>query len=344
MHDAGLPFAGSGESLREARKPVYVDTRSGRVGLIAATSNGVDSRAVDSSADTPARPGLNPLGFTSIYEVDEAAMTTLRKLDQELGFAQKRVRDRAQFYPPASVADPPEGTAQLGGLQFRTGKGFSVLTQVNQADARANLDWIREAARQSDWQVFSLHTHEFGPAGRLTAKGDPEMYDPADYWVSFAHQAVDAGTDVVFGHGPHTTLGIEIYNGRPIFYSVGNFIFQNDTIETVPPGFNSGFGLPGDAKPGEFMDARSGNGTRSFEAEPEFWQAFVPLCEFRASKLSKLTLYPVDLGYGTGRADRGRPVLAKGDIARRILERLAMLSQRFGTQITIQNGVGIVRV
>jgi len=39
----------------------------------------------------------------------------------------------------------------------------------------------------------------------------------------FAHRAVDAGADVVFGHGPHVPRGIELYHGKIIAYSLGNF-------------------------------------------------------------------------------------------------------------------------
>jgi hypothetical protein len=55
-----------------------------------------------------------------------------------------------------------------------------VTTRVNKPDADANLKSIREAARQADWQVFSLHNHEFGAAARMTAKSDTEMEDPHD--------------------------------------------------------------------------------------------------------------------------------------------------------------------
>lgn len=40
---------------------------------------------------------------------------------------------------------------------------------------------------------------------------------------SFAHAAIDAGADVVFGHGPHVPRAAELYKGRIIFYSLGNF-------------------------------------------------------------------------------------------------------------------------
>ena len=49
--------------------------------------------------------------------------------------------------------------------------------------------------------------------------------DPLQYMTDIAHAAVDAGADVVMGHGPHYLLPIEIYKGRPIFYGLCNFTF-----------------------------------------------------------------------------------------------------------------------
>jgi poly-gamma-glutamate capsule biosynthesis protein CapA/YwtB (metallophosphatase superfamily) len=50
--------------------------------------------------------------------------------------------------------------------------------------------------------------------------------DVLDYQKEIAHTAIDAGAKIVMGHGPHMPLGIEIYNGRPIFYGMGNFSFD----------------------------------------------------------------------------------------------------------------------
>jgi poly-gamma-glutamate capsule biosynthesis protein CapA/YwtB (metallophosphatase superfamily) len=47
-----------------------------------------------------------------------------------------------------------------------------------------------------------------------------------DYMVDIAHAAVDAGADVVIGHGPHYSLPVEVYKGKPIFYGLGSFSFH----------------------------------------------------------------------------------------------------------------------
>lgn len=50
--------------------------------------------------------------------------------------------------------------------------------------------------------------------------------EPLQYMHEIAHAAIDAGADVVIGHGPHYSLPVEIYNGRPIFYGLGSFSFH----------------------------------------------------------------------------------------------------------------------
>ena len=56
----------------------------------------------------------------------------------------------------------------------------------------------------------------------------------ADFFTDFAHQAIDTGADVFVGHGSHFPMGVEIYQGKPIFYSVGIFVFQNETVGFFP--------------------------------------------------------------------------------------------------------------
>ena len=48
---------------------------------------------------------------------------------------------------------------------------------------------------------------------------------PKPYQVDLAHLVIDAGADVVLGHHPHVPQPIEIYRGKPIFYSLGNYAF-----------------------------------------------------------------------------------------------------------------------
>lgn len=49
---------------------------------------------------------------------------------------------------------------------------------------------------------------------------------PSFYQKELAHKAIESGADLVIGDHPHWIQGIEFYQGRPIFYSVGNFVFD----------------------------------------------------------------------------------------------------------------------
>jgi poly-gamma-glutamate capsule biosynthesis protein CapA/YwtB (metallophosphatase superfamily) len=50
--------------------------------------------------------------------------------------------------------------------------------------------------------------------------------EPLQYMTDIAHAAIDAGADIVMGHGPHHPLPVEVRNGRPIFYGLGNLTFS----------------------------------------------------------------------------------------------------------------------
>ena len=50
--------------------------------------------------------------------------------------------------------------------------------------------------------------------------------DLADYQREVAHAAIEAGADMILGHHPHVLKAIELYRGKPIFYSLGNFAIE----------------------------------------------------------------------------------------------------------------------
>jgi poly-gamma-glutamate synthesis protein (capsule biosynthesis protein) len=58
-------------------------------------------------------------------------------------------------------------------------------------------------------------------------------YEPLPAHVEAAHRFVDHGADVVFGHSPHVFRGVEIYRGKPVLYSCGNYIddYAVDNLE-----------------------------------------------------------------------------------------------------------------
>ncbi|HYF19061.1 MAG TPA: CapA family protein [Ramlibacter sp.] len=335
LRQAGLKAAGAGRNLAAARAPAYVDAACGRVGLVAATSFFRPwNTASDQRPDAVGRPGINPLGFGTTYQLEPAAFDVLSQMAEHLGLAQEKARHARQFYSKAELGEKSADRLTLFGQQFRRGNSYAVETRVNAGDAQANLRAIAEARRQADWVVFSFHSHEFGDGGRLTAQSDAGLTDPGRFAVEFARAAIDAGADVVAGHGPHLTLGAELYRGRPIFHGLGNFIFQNDTVEQFPSEAYRRFGLGHEATPADFLDARTDQDQRGFPAEPEFWEGCLATVDFAAGQLARVVLHPLDLGFGARRAERGRPLLAGGERADRILQRLERLSRRHETTCT----------
>ncbi len=56
---------------------------------------------------------------------------------------------------------------------------------------------------------------------------------PEQYQITMAHALIDAGADAVIGAHPHVLQGVEIYQEKPIFYSLGNFIFYQNIERTA---------------------------------------------------------------------------------------------------------------
>jgi poly-gamma-glutamate capsule biosynthesis protein CapA/YwtB (metallophosphatase superfamily) len=188
-------------------------------------------------------------------------------------------------------------------------------------DAQRILGSIREARRHSDLVVVYQHNHVFGNHSFSTifSEGMAERLAPNAWLVKWTHAEIDAGADIVVMHGAPVLHGIEIYRGRPIFYDLGNFIYN------VPP-------------------------TLTYIDEPLSWESVVAYLEFQGRNLAAITLRPVSLNpIGEGQPDvhseytnnqfldtRGLPSPATGAKARYILDRLAAESKPFGTAVEIK--------
>jgi poly-gamma-glutamate synthesis protein (capsule biosynthesis protein) len=155
---------------------------------------------------------------------------------------------------------------------------------------------------------------------------------------------VDAGADMFVGHGPHVVRGVEIYKGKPIMYSLGDFIFQNETLLRLPSENYESYDLGSGAHVNDFNDQRYNFDKSGFPADPMIWEAIVAMPKFRGEQLTELALHPITLGHGKARSVRGRPMFADGSLGQKILGDLVKLSGNFGTKITIRNGVGYVEL
>ena len=331
LEAAGVYHAGTGKDLQEARQPTYMDTPQGRVALIAASSSFAPlGRAGAARRDMHGRPGLNPLRYDTWFTVRPETLVKLKALEEEMDL-------------PEVVQPEDEDTYYFMQKKFVIGEDVGMHSKPNKADMEGNLESIRDAARQADWVLFSLHAHE----GRWK---DSEQ--PADFIEAFARAAIDAGAHAVIGHGHHAMRGIEIRDGKPIFYSLGNFIFQNQTVQKMPADFYERYKLdPYGGTPADAYDTRMKAPPRPgwpehkwFAFDEKYWISVIPYMWYEGDKLAKLVLYPIQLGQEKPRSQKGRPLLAKGELADKILGIMSKLSEPYGTKLLVKDGLGLVEL
>ncbi|MCX7842951.1 MAG: CapA family protein [Clostridia bacterium] len=99
-------------------------------------------------------------------------------------------------------------------LRFIAEKERYGVAPRNHSYIKEDVDKLRQCV---DLVIVSLHW------------GLEESFEVLEEQRELAHRLMDQGVDIILGHHPHQFQGIEIYNGKPIIYSMGNFIFdQND--------------------------------------------------------------------------------------------------------------------
>lgn len=321
-------YAGIGRNLSEASQPKYLETKSGRVALISVTSSFEQwHRAGEQRPDVPGRPGVNPLGHKKVHRVGRENLEALRKMD-----ASTEVNSTRNINVKEGFWKDSDGPYVFGSLHFEEGEPGTV-TYMDPVDAARIAKTIKEAVRQADIVFVSLHAHEM--------KGD-QKNKPADFLKEFCRFCIDEGAHGIIGHGPHILRGIEIYKNRPIFYSLGDFIFQNDTVEKQPTEFYNLYQLGHRNTTADGFDARSQNGTIGLAANQKVFESVIASFEMENGSISEIELTPISLGFEKNRAGKGKPKLADTEQGERILRDLQELSLEFGTTITIQNGKGYI--
>ena len=191
----------------------------------------------------------------------------------------------------------------------------------NPQDAARILQSIRDARKRASVVIVYQHNHVFGNLSFNTifSEGMAERLAPNSWLVKWTHAEIDAGADIIVMHGAPLLHGVEIYKGKPIFYDLGNFIYN------VPPWL-------------------------SYIHEPMNWESAVAYVSFRGGKAESISLRPIALNYiGEGQPEmhdeyvnnrfiqtRGLPSPATGARAGYILQRIADLSKAFGTKVEIK--------
>ena len=315
---AGVTEAGAGEGLDAARAPAYVETVKGKVALVdtastfppmavagpSVTRDGIASRQ---------RAGIAPLHVREVGRISTAQFDALRKI---------------------------AGTLNIGGNKHEVRLGDQVFSdkrgprwEMNGEDETAILNSIKSARAKARFVVFSIHAHQ--TVGDADPGGTPyepmvlhwaneaasgEEPKPADFEPKLFHAAIDAGADVVVRTGPHVLGGIEIYKGKPIFYSLGSlfFDFRGKRSYTTPTG--------------QVMNFPDG-----------YFQTVIPVTRYQKGKAAEIRLYPFTIQVGQPPIS-GVPHTPSAEEGRKILENLKSMSAAFGTRIDIENGVGVIRL
>jgi poly-gamma-glutamate synthesis protein (capsule biosynthesis protein) len=199
----------------------------------------------------------------------------------------------------------------------------------NQGDSQRILQSIREARLHADLVIVYQHNHVFGSHSFATifTEGMQERLAPNDWLKKWTHAEVDAGADIVVMHGAPLLHGVEIYHGRPIFYDLGNFVYN------LPP-------------------------TLTYIDEPMTWESAVAYVQFQGRHLRSISFRPIILNnVGDGQPDihneyannqfldsRGLPSPVTGARAGYILRRLAEASKPFGTTLEIEGDTAEIKL
>lgn len=163
---------------------------------------------------------------------------------------------------------------------------------------------VMAAKRAADVCVVGIHWGV--PNGWVAQFQDPV----ATYQRPLADALVSAGADVIVGHHPHVLHGIDVIGGRPVFYSLGNFMFHSVTPGKLPR-------LRRLDPPYSWRSLRS----------PINLDSVVALVTCQAGAVHTIDLVPVMMNA------EGDPELAVGQDAARIMATLTDLSKPYGTKI-----------
>lgn len=336
---------GIAENLYNARKPVFIDHADCRIALITidVTRSEVFA-ALDSANGLPARPGVNPLRWDRKYVVSPKDLQSLEAISQRSGFSASM--DEAKKIELWKAADSREqldlGSFFEGYISFVAGEQPGVETTAKESDRQAILASIEDAKKRSDFVFVSLHTHE----------GENENWYseyPAAFIEQFSQAAIDAGANIVFGHGAHFTRGIQNYHGGTIFYNLGSLLMEFEAGESLLPSeMNEAYGYASAELPSTLHSNRvkdSDGNWQGFYSDPKFEENFLVSFDLKSGQEPQFQLIATNLQLRNDRVTkRGLPIIADARSRRNLIAHLNAVSQeRYLTEIVEENGVIKVR-
>jgi poly-gamma-glutamate synthesis protein (capsule biosynthesis protein) len=326
-----VPYCGIGRDLKSASQYaslVLNDASKTTISVFSITSTFHDAaRAGDPNEYSLGRPGVNALRTQICYNIDKQQLETLRDIAKNTYINGERDNARNNgFLPPE-----PVNAFNFGGIQFTANDGEESKKSIcNPYDLNRMIQNITEARKHTDYVIVMAHSHQI----------KRDLWTEPDYFFEeFCRACIDAGAHAVIGSGTHQLKPIEIYKNRPIFYSLGNFIFQLHHVNTLPIDFWEKYDLDfGDSLP-EAILKKNKNGTVGLELDRQNYISIIPYFEFEHDAMTALYLKPIELGFNKGNTLKGLPFEADQELSHMIANHINKISEPYNTKADLYNGI-----
>lgn len=179
-------------------------------------------RALDRASITHAGAGLTLAEAHAAATMKVQSQKTRFALLSYMRYWTSKYRSRDANAPSLATIDP--AVILVAGADGKV----EALEGPIESDVKTMEDDIVLAKRHNDIVIVALHNHDLS---HHRAYGIQDQ-TPANDQIMY-RRAIDAGADMVIGSGPHVLRGIEIYKGKPIFFSLGDFIYQYRTPDRI---------------------------------------------------------------------------------------------------------------
>ncbi len=327
---AKLAHCGTGRSFDEAVKAAIIESDGVKAAVFAVDASFKDpSRAGKPTPKLKARPGVNYLRHDTAYKVSAEDIEQLKKIAEKtrINFTRNSLINTGYMTPD------PEGCFFLGDQKYTTRDDIPS-TSCHPGDKARLLNAVKEAKKSCDYVFMLVHCHD---------NDSVREENPPEYLKEFCRSCIDAGASAIFGGGCHRLRPMEIYNDCPIFYSLGDFIYQGLRIEHLPADFMEKYGIDINSSAEEALWARSRGGKVGLHCNKLNYQSVLPKIEFEDGKMVALTLMPLDLKFDRKDKMNGLPHAAKCDEAKEILDLYNGLSKPYGVELELVDGMLKIR-
>lgn len=303
----GFLHAGIGRNHTAAARAAKGSFGGRKVALVAMDGGpGPDFMyAADAANGRPERPGVNRLRLTKVIDVDTDTFEQLRTVRDKVGYTRMDLGNDSQ--PDDAPHVELEAEISIARAIFRRSDRFGRNVKVDEDDISRNLAAIASAAEEGSLVIAYLHHHHWAS----------DWYQVPEWVGAVAKKCIDAGAVMFVSHGAPVLQPVEIYRGRPIFYSLGNFIFHVKSEKSQ-------------------WRAR------------EVWESVIGLCSFDGDGTPAcMSFHPVVIGGSEASSSdaleqRLAPEIVCGVDAERILHRFRDQSAGFGTEIKVVDGTGLL--